>query len=347
MTSQLRHLPLWQIKPNPFEVRSYIDTESENFLDLVESIKEHGVIQPVLLRKHKNSLQIIAGTRRLIASRKAREKTIPVVIDNITDTKARILSLIENSHRENLTDTEKALSLVKIYESAGFTLKSAASLASKYEHSIRDDKPNSSIPTEFIEICDQIAIKPHSQRNYLYIARDLSPSVLKHTEKLKLNIGKKLLLSRPIIRKDPKLQKTVATMITKMDEKSARNLVHNIEEKNYTFTGKSFRINNSNVKATLKPQEFTGEARMFFTVNVGMINDLVGHFTDSFKKVYSDDLLDKTINFRLEKIKQLKEPDLYNWYNSMVPLINILDEMKKELEREFKTREKQRELIRQ
>lgn len=342
MTSQLKHLSTSEIKQNPFEVRSFVDTESESFLNLVDSIKEHGIIQPILLRKHKNSYQIIAGTRRLTAARKAREKTIPVVIRDISDTEARILSLTENSHRENLRDDEKALALVKIYESAGFTLETTISQLRKYNNpNIKTDD----IPEEFLEVCDKIAQSSRIQYTYLLIARDISPSVLKHIEKIGLSREKKLMLTRPKIRIDPKLQKTVANMINHMPRESARDVVQNIEEGNYKFTGDSFRIQDSNAKATMKPQEFNEESRMFFTVNVGMINDLVGHFTNSFKKTYSDNLLDNTINFRLEKIKQLKKPDLYNWYNSMVPLINILDEMKKELEREFRTREKQKELL--
>lgn len=343
MTSQLKHVLLSEIRSNPFEFRTSYD-DLENFSNLGDSIKHNGIIQTITLRKHNNHYQVIAGSRRVRAAKKLKQKTIPAIIRSDLendDIKSKIISLSENTMRLEISDNDTALGLAEIYQDAGFNIQTTLTHITKYDK----DSSDKSIPNEFKQICKEFGIKPRKQRNYLYIARDLSPSVLKQTEKLGLTMDKKLMLRSPIIKNDPKLQKTVAGMIKNMDSKSAKSLVRNIEERNYKFTGKSFRINDSDAKATLKPQEFTDEARMFFTVNVGMINDLVGHFTNSYKKVYSDEFLDRTVNFRLEKIKQLKEPDLYNWYNSMVPLINILDEMKKELEREFRTREKQKEMI--
>ncbi|MDR0648899.1 MAG: ParB/RepB/Spo0J family partition protein [Synergistaceae bacterium] len=92
--------------PNPFQPRKNIDTESLD--NLAASIKEHGIIQPVLVRSTAEGFQIIAGERRWRAAKKAGLDKIPVRILEITDSQTMELALIENLQREDLNAIEIA-----------------------------------------------------------------------------------------------------------------------------------------------------------------------------------------------------------------------------------------------
>jgi ParB family chromosome partitioning protein len=95
-----------KIFPNPFQPRKAMDTESLD--NLAASIKEHGIIQPVLVRTVQSGFQIIAGERRWRAAKKAGLNEIPVRILQITDSQAMELALIENLQREDLNAIEIA-----------------------------------------------------------------------------------------------------------------------------------------------------------------------------------------------------------------------------------------------
>jgi len=97
----IAHIPLDLIQRNPRQPREKFDIEElEN---LAASIREHGVIQPLIVSPGKNGIYIlIAGERRLQASRKAGLKTVPVVIRHATDQQLLELALIENVQRADL-----------------------------------------------------------------------------------------------------------------------------------------------------------------------------------------------------------------------------------------------------
>lgn len=99
-------LPLEQIVPNTNQPRKDFDDEKLN--DLVASIKESGVIQPIVVQRHGDGYQLICGERRWRASQKAGRKTIPVVIREVNDTESLQIALIENIHRQDLNPIEEA-----------------------------------------------------------------------------------------------------------------------------------------------------------------------------------------------------------------------------------------------
>jgi ParB family chromosome partitioning protein len=99
-------LPLEQIVPNVNQPRKQFDDEKLN--DLIASIKESGVIQPVVVQRHNDGYQLICGERRWRASQKAGRKTIPVIIRDVNDTESLEIALIENIHRQDLNPIEEA-----------------------------------------------------------------------------------------------------------------------------------------------------------------------------------------------------------------------------------------------
>ncbi|MCM1370460.1 MAG: ParB/RepB/Spo0J family partition protein [Clostridium sp.] len=107
-------IPLEDVLPNRFQPRIYFNEEAIN--DLAESIKEHGVIQPIVVRPVGNKYEIIAGERRYKASVLADKKVIPAIISDLNDKDSAEVALIENVQRQNLTPIEEAISYKKILD---------------------------------------------------------------------------------------------------------------------------------------------------------------------------------------------------------------------------------------
>lgn len=106
-SSSIVELPIDEIKPNPYQQRKYFDFYSLN--RLTESIKKFGVIQPITVRVvNGRSYELVAGERRLRASRAAGLKTIPAVFVDADEEESSILSFIENLQRKNLSYIEEA-----------------------------------------------------------------------------------------------------------------------------------------------------------------------------------------------------------------------------------------------
>ena len=107
-------LNLDDILPNRFQPRIKFDEKAIN--ELAGSIKEHGVIQPILVREIGDKYEIIAGERRYKASAIAGKEKIPAIINNLDDKKSAEVALIENIQRKDLTPIEEAISYKKILD---------------------------------------------------------------------------------------------------------------------------------------------------------------------------------------------------------------------------------------
>ncbi len=112
----IKEIALSDIKPNPFQPRKSFD--QENLEQLSQSIKTHGLIQPIIVVKENGSYIIVAGERRWRASKLAKIKTIKAIVVSITDEEMREHALIENIQREELNIIELALAyeeLIKVH----------------------------------------------------------------------------------------------------------------------------------------------------------------------------------------------------------------------------------------
>jgi len=132
---ELKDIPLEKIRPNPLQPREYFDREK--IKELADSINEVGLINPIQARPKDEGYEIIAGERRWKACQIARKKTIPVIIKNVDDGELMVESLIENVHRENLQDVEKAKALKIIMEKEGIkTIRELAKITGLNEFTI-------------------------------------------------------------------------------------------------------------------------------------------------------------------------------------------------------------------
>ena len=126
----LKKLPLHKIEPNPDQPRR--DFDPEELEELAESIRTHGVIQPLTVREMPNGYyQIIAGERRWRASRLAGLEEIPAVIIEADDKKAMELALIENLQRSDLNPVEEASGYDSLIREYGLTQEEAAARVGK------------------------------------------------------------------------------------------------------------------------------------------------------------------------------------------------------------------------
>lgn len=112
-------IKLSELRANPYQPRKTFDEESLN--ELAKSIKEYGVLQPIIVRKSIKGYDIIAGERRSKASEIAGLKTIPAIVKDFTDAQMMEVALLENIQRENLTVIEEAEAYKNIIDELGIT----------------------------------------------------------------------------------------------------------------------------------------------------------------------------------------------------------------------------------
>lgn len=128
-TSGVRKVNINLIKPNRDQPRKYFDEERIQILS--ESIKEHGVLQPIILKTVDNGYEIVAGERRWRASRLAGLKEIPAVVKDLEDDQLVQISLIENLQREDLNQIEEALAYNSLIEEYGYTQERVSKVVGK------------------------------------------------------------------------------------------------------------------------------------------------------------------------------------------------------------------------
>ena len=126
---EIIELNIDDLRPNPYQPRTIFDEDALN--ELAESIKENGVFQPIIVKKSIKGYDVIAGERRLRASKIAGKKTIPAIIRQISDEKMAEIALLENLQRENLNALEEAKAYKSLIEKLNLTQEDLAKKVSK------------------------------------------------------------------------------------------------------------------------------------------------------------------------------------------------------------------------
>lgn len=112
-------IPLEELRANPYQPRQVFNEEA--LQELTDSIKEHGVFQPIIVKKSIKGYEIIAGERRVRASKNAGLLTIPAIVRNLDDIQMMEIALLENLQRENLSAIEEALAYKTMLEKLHLT----------------------------------------------------------------------------------------------------------------------------------------------------------------------------------------------------------------------------------
>ena len=125
---------LSQIRANQYQPRTSFD--QKKLEELADSIKKHGVIQPVLVRKDGKSFELVAGERRFRAAKLAKLKKIPVVVSNISDVQSLEIAILENIQREDLNPLEVAKGYQRLKNEFGYTQEAVAKSVGKPRSSV-------------------------------------------------------------------------------------------------------------------------------------------------------------------------------------------------------------------
>lgn len=121
--AQIREVPVGRILPNPAQPR--LSYEEDSLTELADSIREHGVLQPILVRPVGSQYELIAGERRWRASRMAQRESIPAIVVEFDDETALEVSIIENLQREDVSPLEEA-SMFRKMTDLGYSVRQLA-----------------------------------------------------------------------------------------------------------------------------------------------------------------------------------------------------------------------------
>ncbi|MBO8138529.1 MAG: ParB/RepB/Spo0J family partition protein [Desulfotomaculum sp.] len=167
----LRNVLLTDIKPNPKQPRQEID--QQKLKELAESIKEHGVVQPIVVRElNDGSYQLIAGERRWRACQLLNLETIPAVVTDYSDEKAAEVALIENLQRENLNPLEESIAYQSLINEFNLTQEDVAKRVGKSRTYITNMLRLLALPDEVLAMLSQGQLSTGHARAILSINDD-------------------------------------------------------------------------------------------------------------------------------------------------------------------------------
>ncbi|MGL4798343.1 MAG: nucleoid occlusion protein [Cellulosilyticaceae bacterium] len=131
---KIQYIPVDSVRPNPYQPRKVFSQSALE--DLASSIAEHGLMQPITVRMIGSSYELIAGERRLKASRLAGIREIPAVVVEVTTKDSAVLALIENLQRENLNFLEESEAYNLIMQDYGYTQQELAKTLGKNQSTV-------------------------------------------------------------------------------------------------------------------------------------------------------------------------------------------------------------------
>ncbi len=215
-------LPLGEIQPNKFQPRKNFDEESLN--DLTNSIRERGVIQPIIVRKlNKNDkYEIIAGERRWLSARKAGLHEIPVVVTDADDLKSLEFAIVENVQRNDLNPLEEALGYKRLIDEFSYDQEKVSKFIGKSRSYITNTLRLLNLPSDVLKFVEEKKITAGHAKilvgldNASFIASKIIEKKLsvRQTENF-VKIFKKKSYKKTIS-KDPNIKHLEETLINKI-----------------------------------------------------------------------------------------------------------------------------------
>lgn len=164
---QIREIPIELIKPNPYQPRETFDEESLE--ELSASIKEHGVLQPVIVRQNGEEFELVVGERRLRACRMAGLATVPAIVRSLTSSESAELSLIENLQRKDLTVLEEINGYERLIKEFELTQQELAKRVGKGQSTIANKLRLLKLPPPVLEALGERKITERHARALLKI----------------------------------------------------------------------------------------------------------------------------------------------------------------------------------
>ena len=224
----VKEIGLDKIKPGRFQPRSNFD--DEKLQELTASIKNQGVLSPILVRElGLNEYEVIAGERRLRASKMAKLTTIPCLIDQKQDQDALISALIENLQREDLNPVEEARGLDRLKREFGLTQDEVATSTGKARSTIANSLRLLSLPTKVLDMLSAGQIEKGHAKLLASLDPDEAEAAAANIVKNKLSVKDLSNLSGP--KKNPKtnLKRKKDTDVLNIEQEMSEAFGHKIE----------------------------------------------------------------------------------------------------------------------
>lgn len=243
-------LPISEIIPNKEQPRKTFDEAALD--ELADSIKQHGVLQPLLVRPLANGgYQLVAGERRWRASRKAGLREVPVVVKDLTDTETMEIAIIENLQREDLNPIEEAEGLQALIDKCGFTQEDVAASVGKSRPAIANSLRLLKLPSEVRELTRDGKISAGHAR--ALISLDNDAAIIEAAE----NVIKNKLTVRDVER----LAKTQnkSNVVSQKRKKRRDSFYDEVELTLSEVLGRRVKVYNGKGKGTLEIEFYSQE----------------------------------------------------------------------------------------
>lgn len=239
-------LPINDIIPNKDQPRKTFDEAALE--ELADSIRQHGVLQPLLVRPlTTGGYQLVAGERRWRASRMAELKEVPVIVKELDDTEAMQIAIIENLQREDLNPIEEAEGLQALIDKCGFTQEEAAASVGKSRPAITNSLRLLRLPEEVREMTKNGSISAGHARALL--AFD-SPALM-------LEVAEQIVSKKLTVRDVEKMAKRPVSKGSAKTTKRRDSFYDEVELALSEALGTKVRVNNGRNKGTLEIEFYT------------------------------------------------------------------------------------------
>ena len=222
----------------------------ETLVDLSESIKEHGVVQPIIVRKLGSSYQIIAGERRWRAARLAGKKTIPAIVKECSDLEVMELALIENLQREDLNSIEEATAYKSLIEEYNMTQDEISKKIGKSRPAIANSLRLLQLPQEIKNMIAEGKISQGHARALLSISG----------EKKQIDMAEKIIAQQLNVRQIEKLAKDTKQKRKKEVLPDAYQIeINQLEERLRAALGTKVTIHHKKNRGSIEIEYFSDE----------------------------------------------------------------------------------------
>jgi hypothetical protein len=309
--------------------------DNEDIEALMQSIEKDGLISPVLVTPKGDRFLLLAGRRRLLAHKLLGKKTIDSKIDIKAKSKgdAARLTYMENHIRKELSEEERAIGLLEVYQHEGYTGEDAISfLKCLHNHKYKIGKTDFNTfaknlwqqgvvstnipPKAFVDLAERLAYSPNTQYQWLQLAVQMEREALAIMQKYKLDRKKMTLLTHSPLCKHPKIQMSLARMVALLPIEEARVIVYQAIRD--LETGALQKVGSGYLRAGSKSDKLSREIILQPTEHYLKIESILlklfPHMTDRpltrGEYEYNEEIVEKTKSHRLKIVKTLTDSEL-------------------------------------
>ena len=188
-STRILYLPVWEIHPNPNQPRTVFSVKGLE--ELSASIQEHGILQPLTVRRLEDrSYELISGERRLRAAKLARLETVPCILLKADDMESSLLALIENLQRRDLDFVDEALALEQLISTYHLSQEEAARRIGKSQSAVANKLRLLKLPPDVLEALRENGLTERHGRALLRLPTELRGQVLDTVIQENLTVSK-------------------------------------------------------------------------------------------------------------------------------------------------------------